>query len=468
MSFRYHKYGIIISIDFGTTFSGTCFCITGELATAQLIDTKYPEITTVTSWPNQSKTENKTPSLVIYDRNFHLLHWGEAARRYIENGDLKSGEIVKERFKLELPSSVPQKGAIFITNNAKKTEHENMRATIDYFREIFDHTVSTIRKDSGDFFLVEKENIRFVITVPTLWNDVQRDIMRTVAKEAGLITDEDNKNRLLIINDSVAAALYCEQRKTDDEKMIPGDRYIVCDAGGGTVSLAVYEFVESITGDPADSSRRFQSTTGISEKCGSTFIDVKMRELLTLFCYGGVATEDREEEKARDRLFSPVMDKFISEIKLYLPEGVKYERTGGMCKLTIPYDIMRTQVFEEVTKRTLILIDRQIKKANCDIKRTYLVGGFGNSPYLQKRILKAFYIKGTFFPNSLYRIGTLITDYNGNSAAMRGAMVYGIDGSRRQPQTDVVERKFGNASTDKYNTLICLGKESIFNIHNCE
>ncbi|GAA5801212.1 hypothetical protein HPULCUR_006655 [Helicostylum pulchrum] len=533
MSFRYHKYGIIISIDFGTTFSGTCFCITGELATAQLIDTKYPEITAVTSWPNQSKTENKTPSLVIYDRNFHLLHWGEAARRYIENGDLKSGEIVKERFKLELPSSVPQKGAIFITNNAKKTEHENMRATIDYFREIFDHTVSTIRKDSGDFFLVEKENIRFVITVPTLWNDVQRDIMRTVAKEAGLITDEDNKNRLLIINDSVAAALYCEQRKTDDEKMIPGDRYIVCDAGGGTVSLAVYEFVESITGDPADSSRRFQSTTGISEKCGSTFIDVKMRELLTLFCYGGVATEDREEEKARDRLFSPVMDKFISEIKpvfgkrsrefkfpnckhakhsktytgpiskgpidegdhndgqcivckaedfkymtkpnfgdptivilrdaiivpvlkLYLPEGVKYERTGGMCKLTIPYDIMRTQVFEEVTKRTLILIDRQIKKANCDIKRTYLVGGFGNSPYLQKRILKAFYIKGTFFPNSLYRIGTLITDYNGNSAAMRGAMVYGIDGSRRQPQTDVVERKFGNASTDKYNTLICL------------
>ncbi|KAI8090644.1 hypothetical protein BDF21DRAFT_194701 [Thamnidium elegans] len=39
---------------------------------------------------------------------------------------------------------------------------------------------------------------------------------------------------------------------------------------------------------------------------------------------------------------------------------------------------------------------------------------------------------------------------------MRGAMVYGIDGSRRKPQTDVVEKKFEYTSVDQYNTLICL------------
>ncbi|KAI9261965.1 hypothetical protein EDC94DRAFT_609376, partial [Helicostylum pulchrum] len=531
MAFRYHKYGIIISIDFGTTFSGTCFSVTTELSTAELLDKNYPDITVVTSWPQQTKVENKTPSINIYDRNFHLLHWGEAARIYIKKGGVKPGQIIKERFKLELPSSVPQKGAIYKTNNAKKTEHDNMRATIDYFREIFDHTVSTIQKDSGGFGLVsvEKENIRFVITVPAQWNDVQRAIMRTVAKESGLITDGDHENRLLIINESSAATLHCEQQKTGMDDLKPGEKYIICDAGGGTVDIATFESVEKVTGDPTDSFRRCQLTADSGEKCGSTFIDVKMRELLTLFCYGDEPCKDKEEEKAREKLFSPVIDMFIRdikpvfgkrsrefkfpdckhakrlkthtgpiskgpidegnhndrqcivckaedfkymtepnfgdpiivvlrdaiivpELKLRLPEGVKYERTGGICELTIPYDIIQTQVFEEVTKRTLTLIDRQIKKANYDIKRTYLVGGFGNSPYLQKRILKAFPVKSTSFPNKQYKIGTLITDDNGNSAAMRGAMVYGIDGSRRKPQTDVVEKKF----VDEYNTLICL------------
>ncbi|GAA5810159.1 hypothetical protein MFLAVUS_003578 [Mucor flavus] len=536
MAFEYYKYGIVISIDFGTTFSGTCYSFTSELFKGELRDTRYPDVTMLNK-PEQSY-QNKTPSLIIYDRNFHLLHWGRAAQRHIENGELKPDQIVKERFRLGLPTSVPKKDDIYKTNNAKKRELENMRATIDYFREIFNHTVSTIQKniDGVRQISVEKENIRFVITVPTLWNEIQRSLMRTVAKEAGLITDEDHANRFLIINESSAAALYCESQKTDFQDLTPGDKYIICDAGGGTVNFAVYETVESLTSDPADTFRRCQLTTDIDDGCGSTFIDKKMRNLLTLFCYDGVPAKD-EEEKERDKLFSPVMDKFINEIKpyfgkrsrdfkfpkcdhaklleaqtcsvvegtieeyidygdhndgqcivckaedfkhmykpnfgedtvvvlrdaiivpklkLYLPDGVKYERTVGICKLTIPYDIMRTEVFEEVTKRTLTLINRQIKKANNNIRRTYLIGGFGNSPYLRKRIRKAFFINGTSFPNSRYRVGDLITDDRGDSAAMRGAMVLAIDVCRRRSQSDFVERKFEHASADKYNTLICL------------
>ncbi|KAG2237184.1 hypothetical protein INT48_006588 [Thamnidium elegans] len=535
MAFRFHKYGILISIDFGTTFSGTCYSVTAELSNTKLRDTEYPDITVVTSWPGQSKVESKTPSINVYDKNFHLLHWGGAARQYIENGNLKPSQIVKERFRLELPLYIPQKGHVYKTNNAKKIAHDNMRATIDYFREIFNHTVSIIQKNIGGVseISVEKENIRFVITVPAQWNDVQRAIMCTVAKESGLITDEDHGSRLSIINESSAAILYCEQKNTDLPDMKPGDKYIFCDAGGGTVNLATFESVKTVTGDPSDTFRRCQLTSGSGEICGSTFVDEKMRELLTRFCYNGVPVKNNEEKMERDKLFSPVIDKFINEIKpvfgnrskkfkfpkcnhaehlnthtdpiskgpidegdyldeqcivckaedfkylhksnfgdptflvledvitvpklkFYLPAGVECIRDHGVCKLTIPYSIMRTEVFEDVTKRILSLIDTQIKKANSNIERTYLVGGFGCSPYLQKRILKAFYINGTSFPNSQYRIGALITDDKGSSAAMRGAMVYGIDQSRRKLQTDIVERKFGYASNDKYSTLICL------------
>ncbi|KAI8056371.1 hypothetical protein BDF21DRAFT_430654, partial [Thamnidium elegans] len=357
--------------------------------------------------------------------------------------------------------------------------------------------------------------------------------MRTVAREAGLITNVDHENRLLIINESSAAVLHCEQEKTALEDMVPGDKYMVCDAGGNTVNLATFEFVKSVTGDPADSFRRCQLTADSNDRCGSTLIDKKMRDLLTLFCYNGEPCNDEEERKERDGLFSPAIDKFISEIKpvfgkrskefkfpkckhakvsktytrsisegpidegdyndgqcivckeedfkhmhkrefgdpiilmlrdarivpklkFHLPNTVTHKVNGGACKLKIPYDIMRTQVFEEVTKRILTLIDKQIKKPNANIERIYLVGGFGSSPYLQKRILRAFYIKDNLLPNRKYRIGTLITGKYSSSATMRGAMVYGIDGSRQKPETDIVERKFEYASTDKYNTLICL------------
>jgi molecular chaperone DnaK (HSP70) len=50
---------------------------------------------------------------------------------------------------------------------------------------------------------------------------------------------------------------------------------LICDAGGGTVDLAVFE----IEGDGSDRTLK-EITTARGENCGSTFLDVKMRALL--------------------------------------------------------------------------------------------------------------------------------------------------------------------------------------------
>lgn len=110
-------------------------------------------------------------------------------------GQLKDGHKVMEKFKAELPSSISQKGTIHRTRNTSQGELLNMIATIDYFREIFDHTVRiiinlAIDKEATRYIRNVKENIRFVVTVPTQWNNVQRDIMRNVAREAGLISEK--------------------------------------------------------------------------------------------------------------------------------------------------------------------------------------------------------------------------------------------------------------------------------------
>jgi hypothetical protein len=290
--------------------------------------------------PEQANNEHKTPSISIYDRNFHLLHWGQEAFIKIRDGKIKPGETIMEKFKLDLPSSVAQKGAIHQTGNTNKVAHLNMRATIDYFREIYDHTVSTIQKNIG--FIrkskIEKEDIRFVITVPAQWNDAQRAIMRTVAKEAGLISEEDHENRLLIINESLAATLYCEKKnlklssnetplkhseeggdKEHDNGLRAKDKYMICDAGGGTVDLATFECTKHGQSDDNDSFRRCQLTADSGDICGSVFLDEQMKKLLLNIFFSldePKCDEDIEEQKDYEKLIAPYITEFINEQKV--------------------------------------------------------------------------------------------------------------------------------------------------------
>lgn len=266
--------------------------------------------------PGQQPSE-KTPSISIYDRRHNLLHWGGSAQAYIEKkGDhlSPSSRLVREKLKLEFPSSVPQEGIDHRINNVNKKKYDTMSAIIDYFTKIFDYTV--------DYMMEEKERkndkIRFVITVPAQWTGAERSVMRSISKKAKLINDQDHENRLLIINESLAAALYCDLEMTDSQDMELGDKYIVCDAGGYTVKLATFECVErSENDDPIDTSfGHCQLTNSSSAECGSNFIDMKMYKLLTRFFYNGERPKDQKETDRRDRLFAPVMKKFINEYKV--------------------------------------------------------------------------------------------------------------------------------------------------------
>lgn len=69
--------------------------------------------------------------------------------------------------------------------------------------------------------------------------------MREAAISAGLVakahaSDDSWRDRLRIITEPEAAAVHCAQL-TDLHHLKPSQNFIVCDAGGGTVDLAVYK-----------------------------------------------------------------------------------------------------------------------------------------------------------------------------------------------------------------------------------
>ncbi|KAG2205277.1 hypothetical protein INT47_009542 [Mucor saturninus] len=494
-------------------------------------EAEYPSIIHITDWPKQNNLQPKTSSTIIYDRNHHLLHWGKDALNIIKFNQLKDDHRVIENYKHDLPTSIAQKDVIRPAGNTSMEQFINMRATIDLFRELFDHTVDGIMiQRPYDSSKIQKENIRFVITVPRGWNDIQRSIMRMVVKEGGLISEEDHESRLLIIDESVAAALYCEQNlHTSKINSNTEGKYMIFDAGGATTSITIYEVTRFGDHKVDDPLCRCQLTADIGKKCGSTHLDSKMNEVLLDICFGAdkEAWKDNEyKKKELELLIAPLMDQFLvdktnfgkakkdfvpdccrelydlddndSECSDYGPniipvceicdfvngndtqfveldnfgddtfffitqgkildqlkpqkniDGVTITVDRNVCVIRLSYKFMRDMIFDEVINNALEFVRKQIKKANGKITRTYLVGGFGGSPYLQKRLLNEFPIDSPFY------IGNLIMCNRGDIATMQGALSYGIDGGRIEPQTDVVVNSYQSPETFNYNTLICL------------
>ncbi|KAL9558419.1 hypothetical protein MBANPS3_000919 [Mucor bainieri] len=461
-SFPYEAYGCIISIDFGTTFSGSCYAIIYDRDTKvfdkvendpkniQTADLDREKIIDIDQW-NENKGA-KTPTVVVYDEHMHLSHWGKAATKHIAT-TIGPHDIVLEKFKLKLPKSVSQKGAVLVSSNMEQDDEEvnkhyldkeeddyyqflrrfdhlkqplsdwqklavllssnarqnddeaigrsvseaypeayyllealsddhdllyrlakdeeeyyrclerfnlkmlrsawqkhavlvsgnkkqdiNMRAAIDYFLMVYGHTlrqIHTTRPISNIKFT--KDNIRFVITVPAIWNDVERTIIRDVALSAGLISEKDHESRLIIINESLAATLYCE-RESDKDKIKIGTNYIVCDAGGENVDIASFVATKALNDNK--SFPRCQLTAGSGDRCGSTYLDERMKELLmrVLFRPNDMSIYHSEEQKKEfeDLGFITYDDKQKKELNAIVADLLKQFNEEEGFKYTFP------------------------------------------------------------------------------------------------------------------------------------
>jgi Hsp70 protein len=220
----------VVGIDFGTTFTGVAYAHSGDLHGS--LKAIAREVKVVNRWPNPTSAyEGKIPTIIAY-RDRHIF--GGSVRPRDE-------EWAVTHFKIGLQPNAGTHYASgdkvvtvlpFLDPNYRHPKFPNKLAVdfaADYLRCVNDFVRGTFFDlEFGSTFL-RNQKIAYVITVPAIWKDKAANLTRQAAERAGIPGDD-----LTIITEPEAAALYCAI-KCDEVDLGEGDRFLVCDAGGGTV-----------------------------------------------------------------------------------------------------------------------------------------------------------------------------------------------------------------------------------------
>ncbi|KAG0744279.1 hypothetical protein G6F26_008182 [Rhizopus arrhizus] len=338
-----------------------------------------------------------------------MTQWANAARLEMQRPNSRNSVLLKQ-YKLYLDENIA-KDLPPLPNGLTIVE-----AISDYIRAFHEHVVTELKKGFAKNY--SQHQYRYCLTVPAMWSDKAKATMREAAIMAGLIKEDDHRDRLMLISEPEAAALYCE-KKCDQFNLKHNDRFMICDAGGGTVDLIVFEI------DERSGRKLRECTKGHGQSCGSVFLDRRMRKLLKKKFKEYLSTIPASA-------FESMMDNFVELIKpqfdgvedqfITLPASMNLASLNnpaigledGMLCLTAAE--LKKEVFEPVIKEVLNLCEEQLQKAQ-RLEAIFLVGGFGSSNYLFERVQEEF---GS-------RVGLVAVPPRCELAVVRGAVYFGLN-----------------------------------------
>ena len=210
---------VVVGIDFGSSGSGFAYAF------------KDNEDEIIHGTIYGANVDNKVPTEIILDDNNNTLKFGIECIEYMKTKGTKVGYYFKE-IKMNL---YEKKSEIQAKNSEKKILP--LALVIQRILEkLKDLAIAEIEKNRP----FAQNNIKYVVTVPAIWEEFQKNIMMEACIKAGLIKEEDDKS-LFFALEPEAASYYCLKNKSIDQNLMKeGNYYIVCDLGGGTGDIVTH------------------------------------------------------------------------------------------------------------------------------------------------------------------------------------------------------------------------------------
>jgi hypothetical protein len=402
---------LVVGIDFGTYASGVAWAKTGGR-------TKLPrdyDITVYQLWPRAHLFSYfKTRTVLLRSDSGEIIAYGnEASIEYVTR--LRKGEAdslqLKENFKLDLTSR----------DTAKR--EQAIRDAVDYLGWLRRQALKALM-DSGDD--VPEEHIGWCITMPVVtveglegYDSVLRN---EVAGPAGFPADD--RKKLMLVAEPEAAAVYWQ---VQGQQL--GERFTVVDAGGGTVDISTLEVTDDDTLDQIG----FQA----GGRLGSSFLDSRFKEMLWSRLakehdwhrttspnpddWATIMTNWEVDKRTWDFASGQTYRVRIPRRKDSRSYGTDADGAGSKdTDLEIPGDEILAKVFDPLIAEILAEFD----KAQADlpegsaVEQVLLVGGFGGSRYLQRRLEQHIADKARL---------TRLPDPRSAEAILRGTVYYGLN-----------------------------------------
>lgn len=400
-----------VSIDFGTTFSGIAYG-SSRIAAGQ--------VQQILHWPGSFETFRKIPTCLLYSDDGQVLAWGLEAK----NASPVPGTIKCEWFKLFLePKALRDAGAVDPRLPALPPGKKAIDLIVDFLNCIWEYAKQQITREIGAVADLGAADVW--LTVPAAWDAMGCQMMREAAIAAQLVQssragDRDWRDRLRIITEPEAAAVHCAHL-TDLHRLQPNQNFMICDAGGGTVDLAIYKIIGQTSNlEIAEMCARSGAN------CGSLFLDLRFKELVRTLLADHPAHLDPPSLAYFMHNFSET-DKLaymgeVDDDKMFHftcfnvedPDDPAVGLING--ELAIPGNLLRREVFEPVVNQAIELIEEQSKKVDQRLDAMLLVGGFSGSEYFFGRVKERF---GS-------RIQVIARPSDCDTATVRGAAQYGL------------------------------------------
>lgn len=327
----------------------------------------------------------------------------------------------------------------------------------DYLQEIaaFAHEYLA-RRVSHEVLAATPLDFRF--TVPAVWSDkAKADTLRAArkaAKQAQLPFHRDTQ--IMLIREPEAAAiatLHTLSRGASQQQIKPGDSVLICDCGGGTVDITTYRITATEPALTFD-----ELVVGIGGKCGSTYVDrefIKWMETTFKGFYTDLKWANRGPTSSLMKAFEGVKrdagkskdPRKYHEMVCVMPgldeDSEHYEANTYSVKI---YEEELRRLFAPVVDKIISLLQSQldaVKSQNgaVTITTVILVGGFGDSVYLNERI------RSWCQPMGI----RLICPEHPQAAIVRGAALSGLYDI--QPTSRRSRRHYGFAYVETFDPL---------------
>jgi hypothetical protein len=419
----------IIAIDFGTGASG--YAITPNLSEGGI---KRIEVFN----PCDDSDDQKTVTAILFSNKFEFLAFGsQALHRYAELLDDGESALLFQTYKIHL---LKLDSTAISLDGREMPLMKVISSTLKFISE------KALQKLTEQVGRVVKAKIKWVLTVPALWNEEHKHFMRRACVEAGII-DGVNSHALLLCLEPEGASMAVREDtdQTVRGQMTKNSVVMVLDCGGGTVDITIHKLL-------CEPDEKFlcEELLPSSGGCdwGSKFVDCYFEEFLKEFFGDLLFSVYRKNALCRleilkhfemlKRKFCPGVEersrlqlsymgdelsaKMLAElVKTYNSShpGEHEIKLRGSSSIDLPPLLMCSffqPLFENIKSKVAQLL-QQIQGKREKLSFIFMVGGFSESPYLKSEIKK------NFEKDSLQ----VLVPRRPQVCVVRGACLFGLD-----------------------------------------